>query len=90
MLPPGTREKVDILGTGAFLPKLLEFCELDQLPSFLGGTGSDTGGVDVGTGGAGMGVRPANKVPVGAGARLARVLEANPLAGGRETCFWRA
>ena len=74
MLPPDTRDKVHILGSGAFLPKLLEYCDISQLPSFLGGGGSEIGGVDVRPGDSAMGVRPANTVPEGAGARLAEIL----------------
>jgi hypothetical protein len=76
MLPPDTRDKVHILGSGAFMPKLLEYCDISQLPNFLGGGGSETGGVDVRPGDSAMGVRPANKVPEGAGARLAEILAA--------------
>ena len=32
--------------------------QLDQLPDFLGGTGTARGGVDVDSGGIGMGIRP--------------------------------
>ena len=77
MLPPDTRDKVHILGAGAFLPRLLQYCDLAQLPSFLGGGGSDRGGVDVKPGDSAMGVRPANKVPEGAGERLAKILAAS-------------
>lgn len=74
MLPPDTREKVQILGSGAFLPTLLEHCDISQLPSFLGGGGSELGGVDVRQGDIAMGVRPANRVPEGVGARLTELL----------------
>eukprot|EP01043_Picozoa_sp_COSAG02_P022590 COSAG02_NODE_1178_length_14042_cov_11.526674_19_plen_129_part_00 len=47
LLPPATQEKVNILGDGDFLPLLDEFVDRDQLPSFLGGGGDETGGVDM-------------------------------------------
>lgn len=47
LLPPATQAKVSILGEGDFLPMLDEYVERDQLPSFLGGGGDESGGKDI-------------------------------------------
>ena len=48
LLPSATQAKVNILGDGDFLSMLDEYVDRDQLPSFLGGGGDETGGKDIG------------------------------------------
>ena len=43
LLPPATRDKIFMKGSKDFLPELLQLVDADQLPSWLGGTGSDLG-----------------------------------------------
>jgi hypothetical protein len=75
MLPKATQAKIQISGEDASgIPALQELVDLDQLPSWLGGTGSERGahtipeglGIDMAL----LGVSAAGSIPKGLGGTL--------------------
>ena len=86
MLPPATQEKISIKGSADFLPELLTYVDIDQLPSFLGGTGDMSGGCEAPRE-RGMAVALAEEIPKGLGERLVtgdEATETPPMLGSME------